>query len=108
MIGTLANSELAGEFFSNLLAKITQDFGWFYMLSVALFLLFIVLVAVSKWGRIKLGPDHAEPEYSFPTWFAISGSLVIDSLASGGISEAFITEAGKECFRARASILLMR
>jgi len=71
VIGTLANPELAGDLFSNLLARITEDFGWFYMLAVALFLMFIVVVAVSKWGRIKLGPDHAEPEYSFPAWFAM-------------------------------------
>lgn len=71
VIGTLANPELAGEVFSDVLAWITADFGWFYMLAVAIFLVFIVGVAVSKWGRIKLGPDHAEPEYSFPAWFAM-------------------------------------
>ena len=41
------------------------------MLAVALFLMFIVIVGISKWGRIKLGPDHAEPEYSFLSWFAM-------------------------------------
>ena len=71
VIGTLSNPELAGEVFSDVLAWITKDFGWFYMLAVAIFLVFIVGVAVSKWGRIKLGPDHAEPEYSFPAWFAM-------------------------------------
>lgn len=69
--GTLTNPDLAGQFFASVLAKITTDFGWFYMLAVALFLMFIVVVAVSKWGRIKLGPDHADPEYSFLTWFAM-------------------------------------
>lgn len=71
VIGTLASPELAGEVFNDVLAWITADFGWFYMLAVAIFLVFIVGVAVSKWGRIKLGPDHAEPEYSFPAWFAM-------------------------------------
>ena len=71
VIGTLSNPELAGEVFSDVLAWITADFGWFYMLAVAIFLVFIVVVAVSKWGRIKLGPDHAEPEYSFVAWFAM-------------------------------------
>lgn len=71
VIGTLSNPELAGNVFSDVLAWITKDFGWFYMLAVAIFLVFIVGVAVSKWGRIKLGPDHAEPEYSFPAWFAM-------------------------------------
>ncbi|RUO27965.1 BCCT family transporter [Aliidiomarina sanyensis] len=69
--GTLSNPELAGEVFSAVLARITEDFGWFYMLAVALFLIFIVMVALSRWGRVKLGPDHAEPEYSFPAWFAM-------------------------------------
>lgn len=71
VIGTLSNPELAGEFFAATLARITEDFGWFYMLAVALFLMFIVIVGISKWGRIKLGPDHAEPEYSFLSWFAM-------------------------------------
>lgn len=60
VIGTISDPELAGEAFSSTLAWITQTFGWFYMLSVAIFLVFIVSVAASGWGNIKLGPDHAE------------------------------------------------
>jgi choline/glycine/proline betaine transport protein len=71
VIGTISNPELAGEAFSATLAYITQTFGWFYMLSVAFFLVFIVGVAFTQWGHIKLGPDHAEPQYSFPAWFAM-------------------------------------
>ncbi|MGO1233634.1 MAG: BCCT family transporter [Marinobacter sp.] len=71
VIGTISNPELAGELFSSTLAWITDTFGWFYMLSVAIFLVFIVSVGVSKWGNIKLGPDHAEAQYSFPEWFAM-------------------------------------
>lgn len=69
--GTVADPKLAGDAFSSTLAFITNDFGWFYMLAVALFLIFIVVVAISPWGKIKLGPDHAEPEYSFSAWFAM-------------------------------------
>lgn len=68
---TVANPDQAGEIFSSSLAYVTRNFGWFYMLSVAIFLVFIVLVATSKWGNIKLGPDHAEPQYSFLSWFAM-------------------------------------
>jgi choline/glycine/proline betaine transport protein len=71
VIGTISNPELAGEVFARTLAHITQTFGWFYMLAVAIFLVFIVGVASSKWGHIKLGPDHAKPQYSFPAWFAM-------------------------------------
>lgn len=71
VIGTMSNPELAGEAFSATLAWITRTFGWFYMLAVALFLMFIVGVAISKWGNTRLGPDHGEPQYSFPAWFAM-------------------------------------
>ena len=71
VIGTISNPELAGEVFSEMLAFITRSFGWFYMLAVAFFLIFVVGIALTKWGNIKLGPDHAEPQYSFPAWFAM-------------------------------------
>ena len=71
VLGTISNPELAGELFATALSFITRTFGWFYMLSVAIFLVFVVLVALSRWGNIKLGPDHAEPQYSFPAWFAM-------------------------------------
>src|SRR5690554_721907 len=91
VIGTLADPELAGEFFANILAKITNDFGWFYMLAVAMFLMFVVGVAISKWGRIKLGPDHADPEYSFFTWFAMLFSAGYGiALLFFGVSEPVI------------------
>ena len=71
VVGTISNPTLAGEVFASALAYVTSHFGWFYMLSVATFLVFIVLVSLSKWGSIKLGPEHAEPQYSFVSWFAM-------------------------------------
>ncbi len=71
VIGTMSNPERAGLLFADILAYITTTFGWFYMLVVAIFLVFIVSVAFSSWGNIKLGPDHAQPEYSFLAWFAM-------------------------------------
>lgn len=71
IVGTTANPEYAGELFGQMLGWVTATFGWFYMLAVAVFLLFIIFVGFSRWGNIRLGPDHAEPEYSFPAWFAM-------------------------------------
>ncbi|HET8808048.1 MAG TPA: BCCT family transporter [Methylophaga sp.] len=71
VIGTISNPHLAGELFADVLAFLTETFGWFYMLAVAFFLVFIVVVGLSSWGKTKLGPDHAEPQYSFPAWFAM-------------------------------------
>ncbi|HBU30565.1 MAG: choline transporter [Thiobacillus sp. GWE1_62_9] len=50
---------------------ITHTAGWFYVLTVAGFLVFVVILAVSGYGRIKLGPDHSEPDYSYTSWFAM-------------------------------------
>ena len=71
VVGTLSNPQLAGEVFSQTLSLITVNFGWFYMLSVALFLIFMVSLAFTRWGNIKLGDDYSEPEYSFFAWFAM-------------------------------------
>ena len=50
---------------------ITHSFSWFYVLSVAIFLILLVYIAASKMGKIKLGPDHSQPEYSNASWFAM-------------------------------------
>jgi len=71
VIGTMSSPERAGALFADMLSYVTTTFGWFYMLAVAIFLVFIVSVAFSSWGNIKLGPDHAQPEYSFLAWFAM-------------------------------------
>ncbi|MGO1502017.1 MAG: BCCT family transporter [Marinobacter sp.] len=69
--GAISSPELAGGLFNSTLEWITQTFGWFYMLAVAIFLVFMVAVGASSWGNIKLGPDHAEPQYNFLEWFAM-------------------------------------
>ncbi|MEN5118514.1 choline BCCT transporter BetT [Luteimonas sp. TWI662] len=50
---------------------VANDAGWFTVLAVAGFLVFIIGIALSGFGRIKLGPDHSRPDYSYVTWFAM-------------------------------------
>ena len=45
--------------------------GWLYVLSVAIFLIFVVFVMVSRFGDIKLGPDHSKPDYSYKSWISM-------------------------------------
>ncbi|MGI2259854.1 BCCT family transporter [Shewanella sp. GXUN23E] len=45
--------------------------GWLYILGVAIFMLFVLFVMVSRFGDIKLGPDHAQPDYSYKSWIAM-------------------------------------
>ena len=50
---------------------ITHSFSWFYVLSVAVFLIVLIYIALSDMGKIKLGPDHSQPKYSSASWFAM-------------------------------------
>lgn len=47
------------------------NFGWFYLISASVILLFVIYLAFSKYGNIKLGKDDDEPEYSRISWFAM-------------------------------------
>ena len=49
----------------------TETVGWFYVLSLGVFLVAAVLIAASDWGSIRLGPDDSEPEYSYFSWFSM-------------------------------------
>ncbi|CAG7657093.1 BCCT family transporter [Paenibacillus allorhizosphaerae] len=53
------------------LAFTTGRFGWFYLFAAFGFLIFVVYLAFSKYGGIRLGDDDDEPEFSDITWFAM-------------------------------------
>lgn len=65
--------------FPNSMARLfssAQDFiaaklSWFYILAVAIILCAMTLIALSRFGSIRLGPDHARPAFSLPVWFAM-------------------------------------
>ncbi|NZA25617.1 choline BCCT transporter BetT [Luteimonas sp. SJ-92] len=63
--------EWSERFFGDLKDWVTESAGWFYVLAVAGFLVFVIALAVSSFGRIRLGPDHSTPDYSYPSWFAM-------------------------------------
>ncbi|MEI2416341.1 choline BCCT transporter BetT [Orrella sp. JC864] len=50
---------------------ILANASWFYILTVALILLAVVIMALTRYGDIKLGPDHSVPDYRTHTWFAM-------------------------------------
>lgn len=71
MLFTTTAPDQAKIFFSAVQSWIIGTAGWFYILAVAIFVIFVVLLAISDYGRIKLGPDHSEPDYSYGSWFAM-------------------------------------
>ena len=63
--------EKTGEVFNGLKSFLADKFGWFYMLSVGIFTFFVIFLAISPFGKFKLGPDQSKPAYSYLSWFAM-------------------------------------
>ncbi len=61
-LGRLATAAVATQFDSR---------GWFIMLEVSGLLITALFLAFSRFGRIRLGPDGAEPEFSTIAWVAM-------------------------------------
>ena len=57
--------------FSEVQQTLINTAGWFYVLSVAGILVAVVYLCASRHGHIKLGPDHAEADYSQLSWLAM-------------------------------------
>lgn len=60
-----------GEVANGIFAFLTNNFGWFYLLAMFFFVIFMFGIAVSKFGSIRLGEDDSKPEYSYLSWFAM-------------------------------------
>jgi len=70
LLGALAPAA-TGDVFNTLQAWITTHFGWFYVLSMTLFLAFALMLAIGPYGRIRLGPNSEKPEFHMLTWLAM-------------------------------------
>ena len=57
--------------FSGAQRWVVGHFDWFYTSAVTVFLVFLLMVAASRFGDIRLGPDDAVPEFNFVSWTAM-------------------------------------
>lgn len=53
------------------LATVTELFGWFYLFSVFGFVIFLFGLALSKYGKVRLGPQDSTPNYTFFSWISM-------------------------------------
>lgn len=70
LIGVIAPGQ-AQEIFSAVQSWVLGRFGWFYLLSVAIFLVSAIALAMGRTGDLKLGPDDAEPDFPYVSWIAM-------------------------------------
>lgn len=68
---TIIYTDAAAAVIDTALTWIAASFGWLYYLSVVAYLLFVVFLGLSRYGKIRLGPDHSRPEFPLLSWAAM-------------------------------------
>ncbi|MFF3004748.1 BCCT family transporter [Kitasatospora sp. NPDC057940] len=68
--GVFAEDSL-GRTSSAALGWVLHNFGWLFVVAADVFLVLTVLLAFSRFGRIRLGRDDDEPEFSTLAWVAM-------------------------------------
>ena len=68
---TILFGDWVGEVFGVASSWIMTNLGWFYIFGVTAFLFFLIWVAMSRFGHVRLGADGEEPEHSTLAWFGM-------------------------------------
>ncbi len=71
LLYTAALPEHAQSLFTVIQASIIDNGSWFYVLTVAFIFFFVIFLGLSRYGEIRLGPDHSTPDYSLVTWLSM-------------------------------------
>jgi choline/glycine/proline betaine transport protein len=71
LLYTTVLPEQAQALFSVVQASIIENGSWFYVLTVAFIFFFVIFLGVSRYGEIRLGPDHSTPDYSLASWISM-------------------------------------
>jgi glycine betaine transporter len=70
------------------LAFITSNLGWFFLIVIFLFVIAMIIIMFSKWGKIRLGGQDEKPEFSTMAWFAMLFAAAMGiGLVFWGVSE---------------------
>ena len=67
----IVGPEQAGSLMSGINNWLWTNFSWFYLSAMLIFVGFTTFLIFGPWGKIKLGPEDAEPKHSFATYFAM-------------------------------------
>ncbi|RCU47611.1 BCCT family transporter [Haloplanus salinus] len=68
---TVLLGDQAASVYTTLFNFIGENFGWFYLLAVNLFIVVLLYFAFSRYGKIKIGGVEAEKEFSDFSWMAM-------------------------------------
>ncbi|MFP4065713.1 MAG: BCCT family transporter, partial [Bacteroidales bacterium] len=68
---TLIIGEPMNKVFAAIQDRISHNGGWFFILAVNFFLIFSLVMAITKYGNIRLGGRRSKPEFSRTAWFSM-------------------------------------
>ena len=68
---TIFLSDFSAAWIGRTLNWVSKTFGWYYLLAATLYIVFVVCIACSRFGSVKLGPEHSKPEFSVLSWAAM-------------------------------------
>ncbi|MFI8388700.1 BCCT family transporter [Streptomyces sp. NPDC085540] len=75
VLAVVAWAALAGNSFdtasSTALSWVLGNFAWLFVTAADVFLVLCVVLAISRFGRIRLGADDSEPEFTNLAWIAM-------------------------------------
>lgn len=60
--------KLFGKYAQSTYDMIAGSFGWLFLVIIFVLDVFLIALAISRYGRFKLGADNEEPEFSFISW----------------------------------------
>ena len=77
---TMLFTDSASAAINAVLSWISDTFGWFYFVAVVAYLVFVIAIATSRLGKLRLGPAHSTPDFNMVTWAAMlfSAGIGID------------------------------
>ena len=83
---TIFFRDFSAEWIGRTLDWVSKPFGWYYLLAATLYIVFVVCIACSRFGSVKLGPEQSKPEFSLLSWAAMlfAAGIGIDLMAGGG------------------------
>ncbi|TCM65783.1 choline/glycine/proline betaine transport protein [Acinetobacter calcoaceticus] len=68
---TMLFNQRAGALIDVALDWVSSTLGWYYFLAASIYIIFVLIIACSRYGEIKLGPKHSKPEFSLLSWSAM-------------------------------------
>ncbi|ACT13588.1 MULTISPECIES: choline transporter [Pectobacterium] len=68
---TMLFNKEANAWITHALNWVSATFGWYYLLAATLYIVFVIFIASSRFGSIKLGPEQSKPEFSLMSWAAM-------------------------------------